>query len=252
MSALKGYILGIVSVVVAGVIVAFLTSKINAPESAAITVEYQTLKFPNFLPAMPLKDIPEIEGVWKRLGYNFPLGDVLRNFRYSKFYLISISVKNTGNIRSKNVEISVSDAVFLFSSGKPQPEIKYAKGAPQTIESLNPGDAVELFAIVESYFRAPSVLALHDGKKLGTISRTLDDFDDPLGASVLIANFPFLSYVLFGLGIIFSFLIIFALIFGLFFSKNIALRAKWMSASDAKIYSQIIEYIRANLPEKLK
>jgi hypothetical protein len=249
MSALKAILLAVISTVIGGTIVAFFTYYLNAPEKASVHAEYQYVKVPSpsyrifdGLRAAALKD-----GLLDISPETF---DVLR--RAVDLSIVTTTVKNDSDLKSRKIELSIPLSMVWFAIGDRNTPTRTVNGSKIIIDSLGPGESKQLVAISTDIYRGPVLQAVHDDKKINVFS-TVIDTDDPTGvAPALAVAYPMLVLLLMFVGAAAIFLIV--VIGGLssLISSQVKWQAKFATPKQLKTYQQILDYARANFPDKMK
>lgn len=236
-------IVAVLAALTAGIVL----GRLQRPEVPAVSASVQWVDFPSPLFSLDVKAFESVNKLVQGVSGGADVRSVLEKLQYSsKMSVATISVSNNGNIRSKEIELSAADVTFFPS--ETSKENKPTVGA-MTIKALNPGATADVFALTPSAtYRHASLLALHDGAKIGVISKVLPD------EVVWLVNLLLDSFLLTALLFIF-------LIFGIVVAVMVpfvatiesspALKAKHISKKDMAKLVAFVDYVRQHHPDKL-
>lgn len=157
-----------------------------------------------------------------------------------------VSVSNSSNIRSKEIELS-SDAV-IFLSSEATKERKLSRTSI-TLKPLNPGATVDVAAIYPHItYRNPSVLGLHDHTKIQIYPRDLNE------ELAWIVKFVLSSFILSALLVVVLFLGLVALPLvpvAIIAEYSLAFKARVTNKSEIEKMVKFLNYLKQHHQDKL-
>jgi len=247
MSVAAKFALGTISALVVGLAIATYTYHLNTPESAVIEVKYQYLKVPNPTFFLNSSDYAAIGDLYKKLRFSFPVTDLLgRVSRDSELSIVTVSIKNRSDLRSKSVEVSLGGSVFWHRDGG-----RSTLADRYQMDSLDPGETVGLIAFADVYrLLDPQLRALHDGRKIETFALTIPD-SELYGLAQVAVHAPGLIGFLTSMGAVLLLTALVGIPIAIILRYNVALKAKLIAAPDAKRLQVFLDYVRQHYPDKL-
>jgi len=246
-SAWKFLIAPILVAIISGTLVALILDRLRAPDEADISAQLQWLDIPN--PVYGEDHIAQDRRI-KALKEAYPNSSFISLLQDNRFSgvirLVRINLENNSDIRSKEIEISSSNALFV----SPQAKDQTSPASPIVLKPIGPKETAQVWGISKEWydFEDPTIRVLHDNRLMGISLETLRQ--DPTGAVRFGNENPFLASFLMLIGIVLGLLFVGIILLAGLLQYSMKARAYITTKSEAQKTQEFLDYLRANYPEK--
>jgi hypothetical protein len=251
----KGIAEKIVVAVTAGIMLGclgWLYSVATAPNQETLVVVTRWVDVPNPLYGLDLERHEAFEqSIARTFNKIGGLDKVVHNLKYEfGTRLVQVSIKNMGDVRSKEIEVIVKNGYTLSPSmilnGSD------VAGGHIHLAPLDPRGVTAAYVVVRywSSFDEPPISVLHDGRLIKISNAQIPQ--EAEGMLSIATNFPYLIGIFFLVGILTCFVFPIVVFSKLIFGGRLMALSAWVAGKDEiKKYVKFIDYIATHYPEKM-